>query len=434
MTAEITPTSPAVPQGRNASRAYVLGLLTLVYTFNHIDRQILIILLEPIKADLSLDDAQLGLLSGLAFAAFYATLGIPIAMWADRGNRRTILSLALAIWSGMTALSGLAQNFWHLLIARMGVGVGEAGGTPPATSIISDLYAPNERATALGIYTTGIGFGILAGFVIGGLVYEALGWRAAFFVAGIPGILLALLVRFTLREPKRGAVEQRVDDGEAPTLGETLRFIFGQTSFLFLLLGCCLVCVSANAFLVFTSSHLQRTFDVSPGQVSIPLGLLIGGVGSVGAIVIGRLCDRLSARNLKWRPLTIAASGALALPFAWMFLQADTIYAAYAWNLVPSFVGLIYASIAYTASQELVGLRMRSFASAFMLLCLTLIGIGGGPTLAGWLSVHLAEGGSATPLKSALEIILLLNAGSILFLFLSSRTYARDAERAAKLV
>ena len=429
MTVDV-PSSSAGKTG-TASRTYVLALLTLVYTFNHIDRQILVILLEPIKADLSLTDTQLGLLSGLAFAAFYATLGIPIAMWADRGDRRTIISLALAVWSGMTALSGLAQNYWHLLIARMGVGVGEAGGTPPATSIISDLYGPNERATALGIYTTGIGIGILAGFIIGGVVYEALGWRAAFFIAGVPGLLLALLVKFTLKEPVRGAVEARADVGTAPTLKETLAFIGGQTSFLFLLAGCCLICISANAFLVFTSSHLQRTYGVGPGDVAIPLGVLIGGVGGIGAVVVGRFCDRLSARDLRWRPWTIAICAALALPFAWMFLRAPTIELAYAWNVIPSFIGLIYASIAYTASQELVGLRMRSFASAFMLFCLTLIGIGGGPTLAGWLSTHFNEAGSATPLKSALEIILALNALSVVFLFLSGRTYDRDVKRAA---
>ncbi|MCA8904885.1 MAG: MFS transporter, partial [Hyphomonas sp.] len=243
----------AATVAKPAGRTYVLLLLTLVYTFNHIDRQILVILLEPIKADLKLDDAQLGWLTGLVFAVFYATLGVPIAMWADRGNRRNIIVLALVIWSGMTALSGLAHQYWQLLLARMGVGVGEAGGTPPATSIISDLYAPKERATALGVYTTGIGLGILAGFILGGFVYEAFGWRAAFFVAGIPGLLLAMLVRFTLKEPARGAVETRTDVGEAPPIPETLRFILGQTSYLFLLAGCCLICISSNAFLVFTS-------------------------------------------------------------------------------------------------------------------------------------------------------------------------------------
>jgi predicted MFS family arabinose efflux permease len=434
----MTSSSPSIAQQASndkttQSRTYVLIILTLVYTFNHIDRQILVILLEPIKADLGLSDGQLGLLSGLAFAAFYATLGIPIAMWADRGDRRSIIALALTIWSGMTALSGFAQNFWHLLLARMGVGVGEAGGTPPATSMISDLYAPHERATALGVYTTGIGLGILAGFVMGGYVYEAWGWRVAFFVAGVPGLVLAAVVRFTLKEPQRGAVEKRQDDGEAPKLFETLKFISGQSSFLWLLLGCSLICVSANGFLVFTSSHLQRTYEVGPGDVAAPLGLLIGGVGGVGAVVLGLICDRLSRKNLMWRPLIIAVCAAIALPFAWLFLQADTIMIAYAWNVVPSFIGLVYASVAYTASQELVGLRMRAFAAAFMLLCLTLIGIGGGPTIVGVLSDWMANAGHETPLKAALEIMLLLNALSVLALVLSARTYARDAKRAATM-
>ena len=433
MAREITePMSPALPVP-SQSRIYVLALLTLVYTFNHIDRQILVILLEPIKADLHLDDSQLGLLSGLAFAAFYATLGIPIAMWADRGDRRKIIALALMVWSGMTALSGFAQSYWQLLLARMGVGVGEAGGTPPATSIIADLYGPQERAMALGIYTTGIGLGILAGFIIGGLVYETLGWRAAFFIAGIPGLVLAVLVRFTLREPVRGAVEARSNKAEAPPLGVTLKFIAGQSSFLWLLAGCCLICISANAFLVFTSSHLQRTYGVGPGQVSAPLGLLIGGVGGIGAVAIGRLCDRMSVNSQKWRPWTIAICSAVALPFAWMFLQADSLMAAYAWNIVPSFVGLIYASIAYTAAQELVGLRMRAFASAFMLFCLTLIGIGGGPTLAGVMSNMFLLQGHADSLRLALQAMLAFNALSIGCLMMSARHYDRDALRAAAM-
>lgn len=420
--------------GQFGGRAYVLAILTLVYTFNHIDRQILLILIEPIKAEMGFSDAQVGILTGIAFAAVYATLGIPIAMWADRGNRRNILSLALAIWSGMTALSGMAANYWQLLAARVGVGIGEAGGTPPATSIISDLYGPKERAFALGIYTAGIGIGILAGFAIGGYVYKFFGWRVAFFVAGIPGILLAIMLYFTVREPKRGAVEQRDDDGEASSFGETIKFILGQSSFLWMLVGCSLICVSANAFLAWTPSHLQRTYGVGPSDIAIPLGLLIGGLGSLGAIMLGRVCDVMSARSLAWRPLMIAIGAAIALPFAWMFLQADTIMTAYAWNAMPSFIGLIYASIAYTASQELVGLRMRAFASAFMLFCLTLIGIGGGPTIVGLLSDWMTAGGNETPLKSALQIMLVLNALSVFALIMSARTYTRDAARAAEVI
>ncbi|MCA8900562.1 MAG: MFS transporter [Hyphomonas sp.] len=423
-------TAPASPAPM-AGRAWILAVLTLTYTFNHIDRQVLVILLEPIKADLNLRDSQLGMLTGLVFAAFYATLGIPVAMWADRGNRRNIIAMALTIWSGMTALSGLAQNYWQLLLARMGVGIGEAGGTPPATSMIADLYGPKERATAMGIYTTGIGIGVMLGFALGGFVYQHYGWRAAFFVAGVPGLILALIVRFTIHEPQRGLSENIAATGDVPSVPETLRFIAGQTSFLWLLAGCLLICISSNAFLVFTSSHLQRTYDLTPGQVSLPLGILIGGVGSIGAVVIGAVCDRLSARDLRWRPLMIAICAAAALPFAWMFLRAGTVWQAYAWNLVPSFIGLVYASVAYTASQELVRLRMRSFASAFMLFCLTLIGIGCGPWIAGLLSDHFTATGAAQPLARALELILVFNLLSIFCLLMSSRTYLRDVQRAA---
>ncbi|MFT7128441.1 MAG: MFS family permease [Gammaproteobacteria bacterium] len=171
-----------------------------------------------------MSDTQLGVSTGIAFALFYATLGIPVAMWADRGNSRSIVSLSLTIWSGMTPLSGLAAHFWQLLFARVGVGIGEAGGTPPATSIISDLFSPQQRATALVVYTTGISFGILAGFLIGGFVCEAYGWRTAFFVAGIPGLMLALIVRFTMQDPVRGLSEQRLDKNEIATLRDIYAF------------------------------------------------------------------------------------------------------------------------------------------------------------------------------------------------------------------
>lgn len=425
--------STGLAPSNTAGRTYVLLILTLVYTFNHVDRQILVTLLEPIKADLGLKDSQLGLLTGLAFAAFYATLGIPVAMWADRGNRRNIIALALTVWSGMTALSGLAQNFYHLLLARMGVGVGEAGGTPPATSIIADLYPPEQRAQALGVYTTGIGFGIMIGYILGAFVYAHYGWRVAFFVAGIPGLLLALLVRFTLKEPMRGLSDAyKQDAADAPGLDETLKFILGQSSYLWLLAGCLLICIQANAYVAFISSHLQRFYGLTPADVSLPLGLMIGGVGGVGAIVLGRVCDRLSRRDLRWRPWIIAACAAIALPFSYMFLQAATVNQAYLWNLVPSFIGLIYASIAYTASQELVKLRMRAFASAFTLFCLTLIGIGCGPWIAGGLSDYfLAQGmDKSLTLGVALKWVLLFNALSIVCLLMAGRRYREDVARA----
>lgn len=411
-------------------RAWVLAVLTMVYTFNHLDRQIIITVLEPIKADLLLSDTQLGLLTGLAFALVYATLGIPVAYLADRSNRRNIISVALCFWSTMTALCGLAQNFWQLFAARVGVGVGEAGGTPPATSMIADLYPPHQRALALGIYTTGIGFGIMLGYIIGTLVYQQFGWRAAFFAAGVPGVLLAFVLRYTVKEPTRGGSEVVVVDEPAPSLGETVRFMFGQKSYLLLLLGCLFICISSNAFVAFTSSHLQRLYGLTPGDVYLPLSFLIGGVGSIGAIVLGIVCDKLSAKDLRWRPWIIAVTSAIALPFAYMFLNAATPEMAYVWNIIPSFVGLVYASIAYTASQELVRVRMRSISSAFTLFCLTLIGISGGPWITGVLSDYFTAQNGETPLKSALELVLIFNAIAIVCLGLAGFNYRKDVARA----
>jgi predicted MFS family arabinose efflux permease len=412
------------------SRYYVLAILTRVYAFNHIDRQVLVILLEPIREDLKLEDWHLGLLSGLGFAAVYSTVGIPVAIWADRGVRRDIVALSLGFWSFMTVLSGFAQTYWHLLLARMGVGLGEAGGTPPATSMIADLYPPSQRATALGVYTLGIGLGILAGFPLGGYVYELYGWRAAFFVAGAPGLVLALVVWLTVREPERGQSEARVDTAR-PSIRQTFAFMLGQPAFLWLLAGCMMICVSANAFLAWTSPLLIRTYSAGVGEVSLALGLLVGGLGGLGAVLIGLVCDRLSRKDLRWRPWIILASAIVALPFAWGFLNAGSLQNAYLFNIVPSFIGLVYASIAYTAAQELVGVKMRAVASAFTLFCLTLLGIGGGPTLVGFLSSAFASDGPAVSLRRALEFMLLFNLGSVLCLFMSSITYRRDAARAA---
>ncbi|MEM7019279.1 MAG: MFS transporter, partial [Pseudomonadota bacterium] len=199
-------------------RYYALVVLTIVYTFNFIDRQLLAILQESIKADLDLMDWQLGLLTGFAFALFYVTAGIPIARWADRSNRRNIIALAIGLWSLMTAISGFVQNYTQLLLARIGVGVGEAGGSPPAHSIISDIFPPEKRASALAFYSMGVNFGILFGFLAGGWLNEFFGWRVAFMVVGLPGILIALIVLFTLREPIRGLSENRqaqADDNES---------------------------------------------------------------------------------------------------------------------------------------------------------------------------------------------------------------------------
>ena len=204
------------PYASSRARYYALVVLTIVYAFNFIDRQLLAILQESVKAELDLSDGQLGLLAGFAFALFYVSAGIPIARFADRSNRRNIVAAAVFTWSFMTAISGSVQNYFQLLLARIGVGIGEAGGSPPSHSIISDIFPPEKRASALGFYSMGVSFGILFGFLFGGWLNEYLGWRWAFVIVGLPGILLAFIVRFTMAEPIRGLADNQAVVEETP--------------------------------------------------------------------------------------------------------------------------------------------------------------------------------------------------------------------------
>src|SRR5580700_6887797 len=224
--------------GGDRYRNYVLAMLTLVYVFNFVDRQILVILQESIKKELHLSDTGLGLLSGFTFAIFYVTLGIPIALVADKGNRRNIVAMSLGLWSIMTAFSGMARNFIQLLLARIGVGVGEAGGSPPAHAMISDYFPPEKRSTALSVYSTGIYIGILVGFLMGGYLNQHLGWRTAFFVLGIPGILFSLFFFTTVKEPQRGATDaDAAAANQSHSLGEVLRYLYSTKTFVYLTLA-----------------------------------------------------------------------------------------------------------------------------------------------------------------------------------------------------
>lgn len=415
---------------RSSNRWYILGVLTLVYALNHVDRQIMVILQEPIKQEFGISDTQLGLLTGILFAAFYATLGIPFAAWADRGNRRNIITIAVTIWSGMTALSGFAGNFWQLALARIGVGIGEAGGTPPATAMIADIFPPKRRALALGIYTTGISLGILIGFILGGYIASHYGWRVGFFVAGAPGLLIAAILFVTVKEPERGASENRISKEAAPSLRETLSFFKSQRAMVSLLLGGVFVCISANAFLAGIPLYLIRVHEVPIGELGIALGLLMGGLGGIGAITVGALCDKLSEKDLRWRPWTILITGLLAFPFIVWFLYAPNKTTAYWAYIVPGLFGLLYASISYAAMQELVPVRMRAMASAVMLLCLTLLGIGLGPVIMGILSDMYSASLGAHSIKRSLTLILTFNLLSIIFYLDAARHYRAGVERA----
>ena len=387
-----------------ATRRYALGVLIVVYTFNFIDRQILSILMEPIKADLGLSDTQLGLLSGFAFAAFYATLGIPIASYADRSNRRNLIALALAVWSGMTALSGLVSNFWQLLIARIGVGVGEAGCSPPAHSMIADYYPADRRATALGLYALGIPFGILFGFLAGGWLNEFFGWRIAFFVVGIPGLLLALIVRFTVQEPPRGLSEGRVSSARQPTIRETFRYLWAKPAFRHLAIGGALTAFVGYGVTSWFPSFLARSHGMTTGEIGTWLGLILGIPGGIGIVAGGWLADRLGARDPRWYMWLVAIALVACVPFSAAVYLAPTASLALILLAVPVALGNFYQATTFAQVQGLASLRMRAVGAAVLLFILNFIGLGLGPLVTGNLSDLLAPSFGDESLRYSLLI------------------------------
>ena len=259
-----------------SARNYALVMLTVVYSFNFVDRQLLAILQESIKLELGFSDSQLGLLTGFAFAVFYVTAGIPIARWADRANRRNIVALAIGLWSFMTAVSGAVQNYLQLLLARIGVGVGEAGGSPPSHSIISDIFPPDKRAGAMAFYSMGVNFGILFGFLFGGWLNEFFGWRVAFVVVGVPGILLAIVVRLTLRDPMRGLSEKHRASDEYVSFVEVVKLLWSRVSFRHLALACGLNAFAGYSTGSWTASFLIRSHAMTTGELGTWLAMIMG--------------------------------------------------------------------------------------------------------------------------------------------------------------
>jgi len=388
-----------------AVRNYALGVLVVVYTFNFIDRQILSILLEPIKQDLGLSDSALGMLTGFAFALFYATLGIPIARFADRSNRRNLIAWALAIWSAMTAVSGLAQNFWHLLLARIGVGVGEAGCSPPAHSMLADYFPTENRATALGIYSLGIPFGILFGFIAGGWLNEFFGWRVAFFIVGVPGLLLAILVRFTLREPPRGMAEGRVADEEQPTIMETFRFLWSKRSFRHMAVGGGLTAFVGYGVITWVPSFLIRSYGMNTGDVGTYLGLILGIPGGIGIALGGYLADRYGARDTRWYLWIVSVALIASTPLFFGVYLSNTAFASLMFLILPILLGNFYQATTFSQTQGLVSLRMRSVAAAVLLFILNMIGLGAGPQAVGILSDILQPSYGDESLRYALLML-----------------------------
>ncbi|KKC24143.1 spinster family MFS transporter [Sphingomonas sp. SRS2] len=362
----------------------MIAMMLIAYTLNFIDRQIIGILAVPIKTDLGLSDGQLGLMGGLAFALFYTGLGIPIAMLADRHDRSKIMAVSLFVWSLMTAVCGLAQNFWQLFAARLGVGVGEAGGVAPAYTLIADLFPPEHRARALALYSFGIPIGSACGIVFGGVIATLIDWRYAFFIVGIAGIIFAPVFRRFVRDPRQTATAR----AGAVGLGAVLRTLFRKPAFWLLSVGAACSSMMGYGLFFWLPSFFVRSFGISLLDASLGYGAILLTGGLAGIWLGGQLSDRLAARSKAAYALVPAAAFVCTLPFYAFGISAHTLWVALALLLVPTALGLVWLGPVIAAVQGVVPPAMRSTASAIFLFVNNLIGIGIGTPAIGWLSDH----------------------------------------------
>lgn len=415
---------------------YAVIVLTAVYASSQLDRQIMGMLLEPIRLELGASDTQMGFLVGLTFAIFYATLGMPIAMLADRANRRNIIAAAIAIWSAMTMICGYAQTFVQMALARIGVGVGEAGSTPPSHSIISDLFAPEQRGTAMGVFALGVNVGLLLAYLGGGWLSESYGWRATFVAVGLPGLVLSALLYLTVREPERGASERRTgpspENQSAPRFRAVAGHMWRVRSIRHLTLGSTLAGFIGYGFVLWMPTFLIRSHGLAPTEVGLILALMTGLVGALGTFTAGKLADVLARRDVRWRAWLVAIGKGGYVPFLAGVFMVDDLSTALALYLIPAFFGGFYLAPTFALIQSLVPLRMRALASSIVLFVLNIIGMGFGPQLVGILSDVFTPTYGVESLRMALLVLSVLNFWCAWHYFTAARTLDADLELQAE--
>ena len=417
---------------------YALFILWLTYVFNFLDRQLLAILVEPIKAEFNATDTQMGLLYGLAFALFYATLAIPVARLADKHNRRNIVAVAATAWSFFTVLCGFAANYWQLFMLRTGVAIGEAGGVPPSQSMIADYYPPEHRAKAMAIFSSGTFFGSLIALGGGAYIAEHYSWRTAFLLVGAPGILLALLLRFTIEEPVRGRfdpVETKTKDEPSLSLAETLKHMWALKAMRYTLIGCGFASMAGYALGYWAPSFLIRVHELSLVKAGVLVAVVGISCGLIGSLLGAVVCDRLAKNNRRWMLLVPAISLALSLPFLWAFLYwpessishfAGFSFPTAIWLFcLASLTGSWWAAPTYVAVQEAVPPGQRTLACAILLFVMNVAGFGLGPFLVGVLSDALAPEYGVLSVRYALMIMMGAYVFATLFYFLAGQQFSQ---------
>jgi len=435
-----------------AYASYVLAVLFFVMLLNFLDRQIMSILAEPIKADLGLTNTQVGLMTGLSFAIFYTTLGVPIALLADRWHRPKIIALSLGVWSGFTVLCGMAGNFLSMFLARVGVGVGEAGSGPASHSLLANLYPPEKRAGALGVYGMAVPFGALIAYAGGGWVTQHFSWREAFFLAGAPGLLLAVLVWVTIREPRGNPRISQAFKAPAGQLKfkEAFKELAAKPTYWHLVAAGVMVQFVAYGFAAFYGGYFIRvqgvvmevTPETPPGTwdfatMGVALGLMIGLSGALGAWSGGVVADAVRKRGVGWTLIVPALLMIASTPLFMLGLFQSTPLMAMVLFAAPTIAGTFYYGPTFAAVQSLARDETRAVAVSIYLLVAGLLGMGLGPFFVGVLNDvfkdHLMGQGLAAAaadgrgLVWALVILSLFNAWGGLHFLLAARGLAKDA-------
>ncbi|CAN5363178.1 MFS transporter [soil metagenome] len=417
---------PAAPARRMPNPYVVAALLCTMYAASFIDRQMISILAEPIKADLGLSDTQLGLLGGFMFALFYTVFGVPVAWLADRRSRVRIITLACALWSLCSAACGLAQNFGTLALARIGVGVGEAGGNAPSYSLLSDYFQPARRGRALAIFSLGAPLGLAGGSAFGAWVAAEYGWRVAFFATGLPGLALALVLILVIREPKRGGLDKVAATGERPAgMGDTVRRF---VSFPPLTLVC--LASGSSAFVgmgtvTWLPAYLMRIKGMTLGDLSLHYSLLMGVTMCIGILAGGFLVDYFGSRDKRAYAFVPAVGFLVGLPFTVAAIIAPDWRLALALLGVPLVILSTYLPPALAFVQNAVAVSARATASALLLLVINIVGTGCGPLFVGLVSDLAEAKGLERPLEVGLAALLPFYLVTAALFFLAARSIGR---------
>lgn len=408
-----------------AGHRITLTLLMLAYTLSMCDRMILSILFPDIKAEFGLSDTQLGLLGGISFALFYATMGLPIARLSDQYSRKRIIIASLVIFSLMTAFSGLATGFISLLLFRIGVGIGEAGVNPASHSIIADYFPPQRRAFAMAILMLGGSLGMMLGFVGGGVIAEAYGWRIALVSVGVPGLLLAVVMARSLREPYRGTYETETPAPPPPIL-TTAATMWANPAMRHLIAGSVVAGLVGYGFTQWLPTFFIRAHDLSQSQTGMLMAGVFGILGAIGALAAGKWFDRLSNRGFQYGMWMLALVPFVTIPFFIMGLLADNLTTAILLFIIPGFAANYVIGPTIAMIQTLSPVHMRAVSSAIKMLCLNLIGLGLGPLLVGVLSDLLTPHYGEDALSVALAYFALVGLWGSLHFWLCGRALAKQ--------